>query len=318
LKAYLLRRFIGLFPVLFISSFLIFLIIHLIPGDPAVLLVPEVPPPTKEDIDAMRALYGFDKPILEQYVIWLGNVLKGDLGQSISKPSFSVFELISSKLWVTMHVALAAFIVSILISVPLGLRMGLNPEGFLAKKFLGFYTGIGFAIPSFWLGILLILLFSVFLGLFPTSGFKSLTDGPLISLKYLFLPALCGGIPGSVIYTNFIAASVKEIRSKEYITFAIAKGLPYSLVILKHLLKNALIPVVTVAAATLGHTVAGAVITEKVFGIPGIGRLLVDAITARDYAVIQANFMVIIIFVMFANLVADILYGWLDPRIRLD
>ena len=318
MKAYLLRRFIGLFPVLFISSFLIFLIIHLIPGDPAVLLVPEVPPPTKEDIDAMRALYGFDKPILEQYVIWLVNVLKGDLGQSISKPSFSVFELISSKLWVTMHVALAAFIVSILISVPLGLRMGLNPEGFLAKKFLGFYTGIGFAIPSFWLGILLILLFSVFLGLFPTSGFKSLTDGPLISLKYLFLPALCGGIPGSVIYTNFIAASVKEIRSKEYITFAIAKGLPYSLVILKHLLKNALIPVVTVAAATLGHTVAGAVITEKVFGIPGIGRLLVDAITARDYAVIQANFMVIIIFVMFANLVADILYGWLDPRIRLD
>ena len=121
-----------------------------------------------------------------------------------------------------------------------------------------------------------------------------------------------------MIYTNFIAASVKEIRSKEYITFAIAKGLPYSLVILKHLLKNALIPVVTVAAATLGHTVAGAVITEKVFGIPGIGRLLVDAITARDYAVIQANFMVIIIFVMFANLVADILYGWLDPRIRLD
>ena len=318
MKAYLLRRFIGLFPVLFISSFLIFIIIHLIPGDPAVLLVPEVPPPTKEDIDAMRALYGFDKPILEQYVIWLGNVLKGDLGQSISKPSFSVFELISSKLWVTMHVALAAFIVSILISVPLGLRMGLNPEGFLAKKFLGFYTGIGFAIPSFWLGILLILLFSVFLGLFPTSGFKSFTDGPLISLKYLFLPALCGGIPGSVIYTNFIAASVKEIRSKEYITFAIAKGLPYSLVILKHLLKNALIPVVTVAAATLGHTVAGAVITEKVFGIPGIGRLLVDAITARDYAVIQANFMVIIIFVMFANLVADILYGWLDPRIRLD
>ena len=318
MKAYLLRRFIGLFPVLFISSFLIFIIIHLIPGDPAVLLVPEVPPPTKEDIDAMRALYGFDKPILEQYVIWLGNVLKGDLGQSISKPSFSVFELISSKLWVTMHVALAAFIVSILISVPLGLRMGLNPEGFLAKKFLGFYTGIGFAIPSFWLVILLILLFSVFLGLFPTSGFKSLTDGPLISLKYLFLPALCGGIPGSVIYTNFIAASVKEIRSKEYITFAIAKGLPYSLVIFKHLLKNALIPVVTVAAATLGHTVAGAVITEKVFGIPGIGRLLVDAIIARDYAVIQANFMVIIIFVMFANLVADILYGWLDPRIRLD
>ena len=196
MKAYLLRRFIGLFPVLFISSFLIFLIIHLIPGDPAVLLVPEVPPPTKEDIDAMRALYGFDKPILEQYVIWLGNVLKGDLGQSISKPSFSVFELISSKLWVTMHVALAAFIVSILISVPLGLRMGLNPEGFLAKKFLGFYTGIGFAIPSFWLGILLILFFSVFLGLFPTSGFKSFTDGPLLSLKYLFLPALCGGIPG--------------------------------------------------------------------------------------------------------------------------
>ena len=180
MKAYLLRRFIGLFPVLFISSFLIFLIIHLIPGDPAVLLVPEVPPPTKEDIDAMRALYGFDKPILEQYVIWLGNVLKGDLGQSISKPSFSVFELISSKLWVTMHVALAAFIVSILISVPLGLRMGLNPEGFLAKKFLGFYTGIGFAIPSFWLGILLILLFSVFLGLFPTSGFKSLTDCKII------------------------------------------------------------------------------------------------------------------------------------------
>ena len=180
------------------------------------------------------------------------------------------------------------------------------------------YTGIGFAIPPFWLGILLILFFSVFLGILPTSGFRSITEDPIQSIRFLIMPSLAGGISGSVVYTNFISASISEIAKKEFILAAIAKGLPRRRVVYRHILKNALIPVVTVAALQLGTTVGGAVVTESVFGIPGIGRLLVDAITARDYAVVQADFMVLICAVMLANLLADLLYGWLDPRIRLD
>ena len=318
MRSYVIRRLLGVIPALFIGSILIFLIIHLIPGDPAVLLVPMSPPPTPELIAEVRAAYGFDKPLHEQYLIWLGKLLRGDLGDSISKPAWSVAELVTRKIGVTLHVTVGAFLVSVLIALPLGIRMGLHPDGFLARRVLPVYTGIGFAIPPFWLGILLILFFSVFLGVLPTSGFRTITEDPIQSIRFLIMPSLAGGISGAVVYTNFISASIGQIAKQEFILAAIAKGLPRRRVVYRHILKNALIPVVTVAALQLGTTVGGAVVTESVFGIPGIGRLLVDAITARDYAVVQADFMVLICAVMLANLLADLLYGWLDPRIRLD
>lgn len=315
MQAYILRRIIGTIPVLLLASVVIFLIIHLIPGDPIYNLLP--PDPRPEQIEAVRQQYGFDRPLYEQYFKWLGNALRGNWGTSIAN-GWQVSKLLRMKVWVTFQLAVAAFIVAIIISVPLGLRAGLKPDGFLARRFLNFYTAFGFAIPSFWLGIMLILFFGVFLRLLPTSGFKSFFDDPGRALKYLILPAFTQGLPGSVIYSNFISNSVQEIRQKEYVIAAIAKGLPSRVVIFKHILKNALIPVVTVAAITFGRLMAGAVITESVFGIPGLGRLLVESISARDYAVLQADLLLIVLIFIFANFVADLLYAWLDPRIRFD
>jgi peptide/nickel transport system permease protein len=163
-----------------------------------------------------------------------------------------------------------------------------------------------------------IIFFAVFLGVLPTSGFRSLFENPLLGLRYLILPGLTQAIPGSVIYSNFIAAAVQEVRKTEYVTAAIAKGLPRRTIVVKHILKNALIPVVTIAAITFGQIMAGAVITESVFGIPGVGRLLVEAIGARDYAVLQADLMLLVVIFIAANFAADLINAWLDPRIRYD
>jgi peptide/nickel transport system permease protein len=279
--------------------------IHMVPGQPEVL-------------PGMKDHYGFDKPLYQQYIFWTGKLLKGDLGESILKPGMSVADLLRKKVGITAQYVIAAFFVSVIVSLPLGIRMGLHPEGLLARRFLIFYTGIGVAIPPFWLGILLILFFAVFLGILPTSGFRSILKEPIQSVRYSILPALCGGIPGSVILTNFISSSIAEVKSKEYIVAAIAKGLPDRLIVFKHILKNAFIPVVTVAALTIGRMMAGAVVIERVCGIPELGRLLANAIEARDYAVIQADFLLIVCIVILVNLCADLLYAWLDPRIRLD
>lgn len=315
MTSYIVRRLLGVIPVLLIASVLIFLIIHFIPGDPVYNLLP--PNPTDNQIQRVRESYGLDRPMVEQYFVWMGNLVTGDLGKSIST-GWQVSKLLRLKVGVTFQLAIVVFVLAFAISLPLGIRAGLRPNGFLNRRFLGLYTSLGFAVPSFWLGIMFIIFFAVFLGVLPTSGFRSLFENPLAGLRYLILPGLTQAIPGSVIYSNFIAAAVQEVRKTEYVTAAIAKGLPRRIIIVKHILKNALIPVVTIAAITFGQIMAGAVITESVFGIPGVGRLLVEAIGARDYAVLQADLMLLVVIFIVANFAADLINAWLDPRIRYD
>lgn len=315
MRAYIVRRLLGIFPVLVIASVLVFLIIHAIPGDPVYHLLP--PDPAPEQIDAIREAYGFDDPLVTQYGRWVYNLFSGNLGRSIST-GWQVSRLLRVKFGVTLQLAIVVFVLAFAISLPLGIRAGLRPDGFLNRRFLSMYTSLGFAVPSFWLGIILIIFFAVFLRILPTSGFRSIFENPIDGLRYLILPGFTQAIPGSVIYSNFIASAVEEVRKTEYVTAAIAKGLPWRIIIWKHILKNALIPVVTIAAITFGQIMAGAVITESVFRIPGLGSLLVQAIAARDYAVLQANLMLLVIIFITANFVADLLNAWLDPRIRYD
>ena len=216
-----------------------------------------------------------------------------------------------------MQLASFGFILALLISFPLGIAAGLQPHGF-AAKFMNFYTTLGFAVPNFWIGILLILFFGVTLRVLPTSGYKSFLTDPVQALRYMILPAFVLSIATSVIIANFLRHSIEEVSHSEYVTAAIAKGLPYRLVLVKHILKNALIPVVTVATLQFGLMLAGTVITESLFGIPGMGRMILDAISARDYAVLQGGLLLIVLVFIFLNFITDLLYGWLDPRIRLN
>jgi peptide/nickel transport system permease protein len=299
--------------VLFVSSILVFLIIRLIPGDPVLNLLP--PNPKPEQIEAMRERYGFDKPLYVQYGIWLENILRGNLGTSISN-GFDVGALLQLKFAVTIQLALAAMTIALLTAFPLGIAAGLRPSSLMAR-FLNLYTTLGFAIPNFWLGILLILCFGVWLRLLPTSGFTSITVDPLKALRFLLLPAFTLSIGTSVVIANFLRYSVEEVMRAEYISAAVARGLSYKRVVLKHALKNAMIPVVTVATLQLGAMLGGAVVTESVFGVPGIGRLMVDAIAGRDYPVVQGSLLLVVVIFIMLNFVTDVTYGWLDPRIRL-
>lgn len=314
MRAYLFRRLVGTIPVLIVSSILVFLIIHLIPGDPALSLLP--PSPEPEQIEAVRARYGFDRPLYEQYFIWISRVLRGDLGNSISN-GWAVTRLIKLKFGVTVQLALSGFIVALLTAFPLGIAAGLRPKGVVAR-FMNIYTTLGFAVPNFWIGILLILFFGVSLRLLPTSGYKSFLTEPVQALRYMILPAFVLSIATSVIIANFLRHSVEEVAKSEYVTAAIAKGLPYRTVLLKHILKNALIPVLTIATLQLGYMLAGTVITESLFGLPGMGRMILDAITARDYALLQGGLLLVVTIFVFLNFVTDLLYGWLDPRIRFN
>jgi peptide/nickel transport system permease protein len=312
-KSYLLRRLLGTVPVLIVSSILVFLVIHLIPGDPVLNLLP--PNPLPEQIKAVRESYGFDQPLLVQYLIWLGNVFQGKLGNSISN-GFNIGDLLRLKLAVTVQLAIAGMLLALITAFPLGLVAGLRPKGWIASG-LNIYTTLGFAVPNFWLGILLILFFGVFLRVLPTSGYKSIFEDPLNAIRFLFLPAFTLSIATSVVLANFLRFSIEEVMRSEFITAAIARGLPYHRVVLRHALKNAMIPVITIITLQLGGMLGGAVITESLFSVPGLGRLIVDAISGRDYPLIQASLLLVVLIFVGLNFVTDLFYGWLDPRIRL-
>ncbi len=311
--SYLFRRALSVLPVLLISSVLVFLIIHLVPGDPVLNMLPPNPP--QEQIDMVRAQYGFDKPLYEQYAIWLGNFARGNLGNSIAN-GYAVSDLLWLKLGVTLQLAAAGMFVALLMAIPFGIAAGLYPHS-LFGRILNLYTTLGFAVPNFWLGILLILFFAVSLGWLPTSGFTSITEHPGRALRALILPAITLSVGTAVVVANFLARSLEEVMQSEYITAAVARGMSRRRIVLKHALKNAMIPVVTVVMLQLGIMLGGAVVTESVFGIPGLGRLIVEAIAGRDYPVIQASLLLVVLIFLILNFMTDLMYGWLDPRIRL-
>jgi peptide/nickel transport system permease protein len=311
---YVLKRLLGAVPTLVIASLLVFAFIHLIPGDPASVMLGDMA--DAEDIAALRTELGLDRPIWEQYLLWVSRVLQGDFGSSIyfQEP---VLRVIGEGAETSAFLALFTMILIIAIGIPAGI-VSASFHGTRIDQSLSGLTMLFASIPTFWLGLYLIFTVSVGLDLLPTSGFPSvLESGDLSNLRYLILPAITLSAPNSALVIRLVRAGMLDVMREDYVRTARAKGIAEHAVILRHVFRNALIGVV----ATLGFTFVGlvseAVVTETVFALPGIGRLVVQSILRRDYPVIQGIILVIILFYIVVNLLVDIVTTYLDPRVKL-
>ena len=311
--SYVVRRLLGLIPAMLLVSVVAFLFMHLIPGNPAAVRLG--PSATTEQIERMTEKMGLNEPIYVQFGRWFGCVMQGDLGKSIFFQQ-SVLSVVGSRAETSILLATLAMLVVIGVGLPLGVISAVRRNTWIDQVSLT-VSFLGAGIPDFWLGLLLMLVFAVILGWFPTSGFTSiLAKGGIMNLRYLILPALTLGIPNAALLTRLTRSSMLEILSMDYVSTAKAKGLPERTVILKHALRNCAIPIITTIAFTLVILMAQAVVTESVFALPGIGRLVISSVLRRDYPVVQGVLLLTAFLYLFVNLLADIAYGLLDPRIR--
>lgn len=309
---YALQRLWQMVPVLFLISIAVFSIIHFIPGNPAQIIAG--PNATPEQLAALEARLGLDKPLWMQYLIWLRNVFTGDLGVSyINK--FPVRDMISQRIPATIELAIASIIIAVIIALPLGILSALRPGSFFDLAVTTF-SALTFAMPGFFLLVLLVILFSQELRWLPPSGRPNLADQPVLFLKSIILPAFTLGIGIATNLARYLRSSLLEVLDQDYVRTARAKGLRGSIVLIRHALPNALIPVVTILGLQLGDLLSGAIIVESIYAWPGVGRLTIQAIEWRDYALLQANVLFIVIVFLLINLLTDLTYGWLDPRIR--
>jgi ABC-type dipeptide/oligopeptide/nickel transport system permease component len=308
---YVARRLLQTIPVLIGASVLVFLLIHFLPGDPALALLGDNA--TQEMIDAMRQKLGLNEPLYVQYGIWVGRLLQGDLGTSV-RAGQPVADMIGMKIVATAQLVTAAFLLSVLISFPLGILGAIKPHSWL-DRFSMAYSSINVALPNYFLGIVLVLIFSVRLNWFPSSGYTSIREDPGAFLRFLALPAITMASSLSAVQMRFVRSALMEVLSEDYVRTARAKGLREQGVVWNHALKNAFISVITILGLQFGSLLTGSVLVETLFGWPGMGRLLVTAISQRDYAMVQANILFLLIIFTLANLVVDISYGWLDPRV---
>ncbi len=311
--AYLARRISQLIPVLFLASILIFTIMHTIPGDPAQVYTG--PDATPEALAATRSAMGLDQPLPVQYLVWLKHVARLDFGVSYTS-KYPVIQLVRQRAGATLELALAAALFQILIGAPLGILAALN-RGRWIDYIISAYNSIVMALPNFWLGILLILLFSVHLRMLPPAGRIDFLQDPAHAWRSLIMPAFSLALFASATVTRFTRAAMLEVLGEHYVRTARAKGLKEKVVILRHALRNALIPVITVVGVQFGYLLGGAVIIETVFAWPGMGRLIMQGIANRDYTVVQGALILFVAAFVLLNLVIDSCYAFLDPRIRL-
>jgi len=312
MTAYIIRRLLLLFPVLLIVGIVVFTLIHLTPGDPAsVMLGREA---TQEQKDALREQLGLNEPILVQFVNWFGDALRLDFGDSlfIGKP---VTEALLERAQPTGLLTLYSLTLSILIAIPAGVVAAIRPNSLL-DRLLMVVSISGAAIPSFFFGILLILLFAVLLGWLPSGGYVNFGDDPITHLKYMALPTVTLGFSAAGLLARLVRSTMLDVLNEDYVRTAYAKGLAQRHVILLHALRNAMIPVMTVIGISLAGMLGGAVVIETVFNIPGMGRLLVQSVTRRDFPVVQGAVLTIAAIEVFVMLVIDVLYVYVDPRVR--
>jgi peptide/nickel transport system permease protein len=309
---YLLRRLSQIIPTLFFVSIMIFGLQQLLPGDPALALAGEERDPIV--IAQLRAQYHLDRPIPVQYVYWLQGVFQGDLGESI-RIKQPVGELIMQKLPVTAQLAFWSMIFALLIGIPAGIVSAIRKDTW--PDYVANAIGLsGLSIPHFWLGIMLILIFAVQLGWLPAGGYVELTDDPLGNLQRMLLPAFVLGGGVAAVLMRHTRSAMLSVLKADYVRTARAKGLAEKIVILHHALRNALVPVITLGAIQVGELMGGAVLTEQVFNIPGFGKLIVDAVFNRDYAVVQGVVLFTAGVYIVLNLCADIAYALVNPRLR--
>ena len=312
MRTYLLRRILATIPVMLVVTVFVFALLRLAPGDPAALIAGDNA--TTDDIDRVRAALGLDKPILVQLGIWVGSLLSGDLGTSIYS-KLPVTHLIAQRLEPTLLLALTTLIVAVSLAVPLGVLAAWK-AGTWVDRGVMLFAVLGFSLPVFWLGFLFIYGFSVKLQWLPVQGFTSPSDGFVPFLEHMVLPSLTLGMVYMALIARITRASVLEVLSQDYIRTAHAKGLGHGRVLWHHALKNASVPIVTIIGIGVALLIGGVVVTESVFAIPGLGRLTVDSILHRDYPVIQGIILVFSSVYVLVNLLVDLSYTYLDPRIR--
>ncbi len=304
---YIIRRILQMIPITFGILTLVFSLIHMIPGDPAMAIAGENARP--EDVQQVRKALGLDEPLWSQYVTYLKNVIRGDLGKSF-QTNENVSKQIAARYPATMQLAFGAMFVALLVAFPLGIISAIYRNSWI-DNLARFFALIGVSMPSFWFGPLLIIAFAINREWFPVSGRDH-------GLRSLVLPSVTMGLALAAILTRMIRVSLAEELSQLYVTTAIAKGVTRSQAIFRHALKNALIPVITVLALQFGSLLTGAIITEQIFSWPGLGRLLLQSISTRDYPQVQASILVIALTYIFVNFASDLLYGVVDPRIKLE
>ncbi|WP_338607316.1 ABC transporter permease [Pelagibacterium nitratireducens] len=306
------RRLLQLVPTIFILSLIIFSLQHLLPGDPALALAGENPDP--ETVAAIRARYGLDQPIFMQYFYWVGGVMTGDLGMSM-RHNLPVTTLIVQKLPVTLQLAVMGIILALVLGVLGGIVSAVR-RNTKTDYVANIVSLAGISIPNFWLGIMLILFFSIYLRWLPASGYVSPFVNWQMSLATTVMPAfVLGTAIAGVIMRHTRSAMIQALES-DYVRTARAKGLAPSVVVIKHAMRNALTPIITLGALEFGSLLSGAVLTEQIFAIPGFGKLIVDAVFTRDYAVVQGVVLITALFYVLLNLLADIGYILANPRLR--
>lgn len=307
MSQYILRRFLQMIPITFGIMTLVFSLIHMIPGDPAVQIAGEGARP--EDVAAVRKALGLDQPLWTQYVHYVTHVVRGDLGTSF-QTNTSVSEQIRQRYPATIELALGSMFVALLVAFPLGVISAIYRNSWI-DNVARFFALIGVSMPSFLFGPLLIIFFAIDRHWFPVSGRDE-------GLRSLVLPSLTMGLALSAILTRMIRISLADELTQLYVTTAVAKGVTRAKAIFRHALKNALIPVITVLALQFGSLLTGAIITEQIFSWPGLGRLLLTSISTRDYPQVQASILVIALTYILVNFASDLLYGVVDPRIKLE
>jgi peptide/nickel transport system permease protein len=317
---YVARRFLQIVPLLLFISALIFLLLYLMPGDPLYRMLQDIPRLRAEDYDRLRKLYGFDDPVYIQYWKWLWQLIQLNPGYSMEYGQ-PALDIIWPALKNTLVLTITAVVIGKSIAILLGIYSAVRQYS-ISDYLLTGLTFIAYSVPAFWLGLMMIIVFSVKLGWLPTSGIVNpdLTPGTweytIDWIKHLILPVAVLAISEIIQVQRFMRSSLLEVLRQDYLTTARAKGLSEEVVIGRHALKNALIPVVTIIAVTMPRVVGGSTVVETVFAYPGMGRLLYTSIMGNDYVVAMTVVMIIAMTVIFFNLLADILYGWLDPRIR--
>ena len=314
MKEYIIRRLLLLVPTVLGVSILVFMMMHFIPGDPVALLLGDYY--TEETAKAIRAQYGLDKPLPTQYVLWLGRLFIGDWGQSIiaNRP---IFDDLVQRIPVTLELIVLSMAFALLIAVPAGVIAALKPYSW--RDYSAMTTAlIGVSVPEFFMGILLILFFSLLWGILPAVGYVPISEGLWANLKHMLLPAVTLGLARAALLTRLVRASMMEVIRLDYVTTARAKGVREWAVVLKHALKNALIPTVTVLGLQVGFLIGGAIVVETVFAVPGVGSFGIAAISLRDYPQVQAFVLLFALGFVLTNLIVDVLYAFLDPRIKYD
>ncbi len=311
---YILRRLFATIPVMVVVAVFVFFLLRFAPGDPAAIIAGE--DATTEAIAAIRAKLGLDRPVLEQFAIWLLGMLSGDFGTSIFS-NLPVTRLIAQRVEPTLALTLSTLVVAVVLAIPLGVLAAARAHR-LTDRLVMVFAVMGFAMPVFLIGYVLIFVFSMQLGWLPVQGYVPLAQGVWPWAERLILPSLALGITYMALIARVTRASMLEVLSQDYIRTANSKGLATSRVLLLHALKNAAVPIVTVIGIGVALLISGVVITETVFNIPGLGRLTVDAVLKRDYPIVQGLIIVFAGVKVVVNLIVDITYAFLDPRIRYE